>query len=339
MEYLEGRTLAERLIARDLAPADLPSLLGQICDALDAAHTENIVHRDLKPENIWIVEPRRGRPFIKLLDFGIAKLLVGAPSTTQVGVLMGTPHYMSPEQCHGRDIDARTDVYAMGVILYEVFAGKLPFSGDTFAEILTKQLTELPEPPSHFATMSSALETLILRCLAKSANDRPQSAHELGEELSKILSLRPASPTAVVGATAVKGPAITTLRGSAHGLEQLEAPVEKSRRWLWFLLAVPVAAAGVLLFAERRAPAPKESPTVTAIQPGVPSPSLAPMPQDGGDDHGSKAPEAVAEGKPPTEAPEPKAEPKRKPATAPGAGKPSRSRASSSGLVTDNPFR
>jgi serine/threonine protein kinase len=339
MEYLEGRTLAERLIARDLAPTDLPLLLGQICDALDAAHTESIVHRDLKPENIWIVEPRRGRPFVKLLDFGIAKLLVGAPSTTQTGVLMGTPQYMSPEQCHGREIDARTDVYAMGVILYEVFAGKLPFSGDTFAEILTKQLTESPEPPSRFATMSSALETLILRCLAKAANDRPQSAHELGEELGRVLSIRPASPTAMVSATAVKGPAITTLRGSAQGLEQLEVPVEKGRRWPWLLLVVPVAAAGVLLLTERRAPAPKGSPMLTTSQPSLPSPSLMPMAHDAGADRGSKNPEAVAASKPPTEEPERKADPKRKPTAAPGSGKPSRSRASSSGLVTDNPFR
>ncbi len=212
MEYLEGHTLADRLQSADLPIEQLPPLLAQICDALDAAHGEHIVHRDLKPENIWIVDSRRGRMFAKLLDFGIAKLLAtGEQTTTQAGVLMGTPQYMSPEQCHGRAIDHRTDIYAMGVLLYQMYTGTLPFSGESFAEVLTKQLTQVPERPSTHAALPQALDELIMRCLAKDPADRPQTARELGEGLARILV---PAPTAAL--PAFQAPTTTTLRGSAR---------------------------------------------------------------------------------------------------------------------------
>src|SRR5882672_2076675 len=177
MEYLEGHTLAERMERGDLSGDDMPSFLTNICDALDAAHGENIVHRDLKPENVWIVTPKRGKPFVKLLDFGIAKLLSsGERSTTQTGMVMGTPHYMSPEQCHGKAVDHRTDVYAMGVMLYQLYSGRLPFQGDTFAEILAKQIVDAPEPPSKHARIPPELDKIIMRCLSKDPAGRPQSA-------------------------------------------------------------------------------------------------------------------------------------------------------------------
>jgi len=209
MEYLEGHTLADRLQSGDLPIEQLPPLLAQICDALDADHGEHIVHRDLKPENIWIVDSRRGRMFAKLLDFGIAKLLAtGEQTTTQAGVLMGTPQYMSPEQCHGRAVDHRTDIYAMGVLLYQMYTGTLPFRGDSFAEVLTKQLTQIPERPSTHAALPKALDELIMRCLAKEPADRPQSARQLGEQLEQILV-----PAATAVLPSNQAPTTTTLRG------------------------------------------------------------------------------------------------------------------------------
>ena len=112
---------------------------------------------------------------------------------------MGTPQYMSPEQCHGRAIDHRTDIYALGVILYQIYTGKAPFEGETFAELLTKQLTLTPERPATHAALPEALDALIMRCLAKDPAERPQSARELGEELLAILVPR---PVAVVPAAA-----------------------------------------------------------------------------------------------------------------------------------------
>jgi tRNA A-37 threonylcarbamoyl transferase component Bud32 len=339
MEYLEGRTLADRLQAGDLAVADLPPLLGQICDALDAAHGEHIVHRDLKPENVWIVEPKRGRPFVKLLDFGIAKLLAtGDQATTQAGVLMGTPQYMSPEQCHGRAIDHRTDIYAMGVMLYQIYTGRLPFAGDTFAEILTKQLVDIPEPPSTHATLPPALDDLILRCLAKDPALRPQSARALGEELAAIL---------VPSRTATTSPGhaatTTTLHGSARVAEGgVEAP-PTSRRWLMVgaLLAVgALSALAATRLAGGRRDRPRaaaEAPPLTAAPPAAPVRPPVISPPDA-----AAVPAPLASTPPSPAALTPRAPAAkgraRESAPRPGRRSPA-TRAAGSGLVTDNPFR
>ncbi len=345
MEYLEGHTLADRLQSGDLPIDQLPPLLAQICDALDAAHGEHIVHRDLKPENIWIVEPRRGRMFVKLLDFGIAKLLAtGEQTTTQAGVLMGTPQYMSPEQCHGRAVDHRTDLYAMGVLLYQMYTGELPFRGEGFAEILTKQLTQIPERPSTHAPLPQALDALIMRCLAKDPAERPQSARELGEQLAHILipQSAPLLPSRQVPTTT------TTLRGSAQAAEA-SAPVSsaRSRRWAFvvvLLLVGGLSALGAARLAGRGRTVPPKAARpgpsahdefriaampIPAPETGRPdaSPDVSPLP----------AQEAASKTSGPVEA-------KRsritgKPERREGSRTPGSSRASSGGLVTDNPFR
>ena len=126
MEYLEGENLTARLERGGMEFAELRRLLGQICSALEAAHEEGVIHRDLKPDNIWVAKQHRSESRIKLLDFGIAKLSDHLPSvkTTQAGVSLGTPHYMAPEQGLGRPIDHRADIYALGVVLYQIFAGR-----------------------------------------------------------------------------------------------------------------------------------------------------------------------------------------------------------------------
>jgi serine/threonine-protein kinase len=188
MEFLDGKSLSERLRHGPLPPAECRRVLRQICEALEAAHRQGIVHRDLKPDNIWIVEPQHGDSFAKLLDFGIAKLMGegDAAMRTQTGVMMGTPAYMSPEQCRGEGIDRRTDVYALGVILYEMFARRLPFTGG-FAELITHHLMTAPPPPSTFQPLPPALDRLILACLEKDITRRPQTAEELGRALEAAL--------------------------------------------------------------------------------------------------------------------------------------------------------
>ena len=188
MEFLEGESLAEAIDKGSLRPAELRRLLFQICGALEASHQVGIVHRDLKPENIWIARPPHGDSYVKLLDFGIAKLLDPTRTNlTQTGAVMGTPLFMAPEQCMGRQVDARTDIYALGVILYRIFAGQFPFQGTVITELVFKHVTEAPTPPSRLQEMPSDVENIILDCLAKEPAARPQSAQVLGERLDAAL--------------------------------------------------------------------------------------------------------------------------------------------------------
>ncbi len=185
MEYLDGESLTARLERGSMGFAEMRRLLGQICSALEAAHEAGIVHRDLKPDNIWVATQHRSESRIKLLDFGIAKLndLTNAKAT-QAGVPMGTPHYMPPEQGMGRAVDHRADIYALGVILYQIFAGALPFDGVTAHEVVLKHVTEKPAPPSsHRPIAPAAMERIILDCLEKEPDRRPTTVHALSERL------------------------------------------------------------------------------------------------------------------------------------------------------------
>ena len=188
MEFLDGQSLADRLKGGPFQPDEARRLLRQICQALEAAHRQGIVHRDLKPDNIWIVQPQHGDSYAKLLDFGIAKLMGDADEghRTQTGIVMGTPAYMSPEQCRGVNVEKGTDIYALGMILYEMFAGRLPFQG-SFAELITHHLITVPDPPSRHRAVPRALEQLIMRCLDKDPAQRPQTAEALGKALEAAL--------------------------------------------------------------------------------------------------------------------------------------------------------
>jgi eukaryotic-like serine/threonine-protein kinase len=188
MEYLEGANLAERLETGDLTASETRRILRQICGALEAAHRAGIVHRDLKPENIWVATPAHEDSYAKVLDFGIAKLLDNpAGKSTQTGAAMGTPRYMAPEQCMGRAVDHRADLYSLGVILYEIFAGIVPFRGESFGELIYQHMSEPPEPPSRHRPMEPELERIILSCLEKDPAKRPESAKELGRLLDLVV--------------------------------------------------------------------------------------------------------------------------------------------------------
>jgi len=175
MEFLEGETLDDLMRRRH--PMPLPLLLhvfGQIAKALAAAHGKQIVHRDLKPANVYVVA-REGNPhFIKLLDFGIAQLRgAGAvQGLTITGTVMGTPQYMSPEQISGGAVDARSDVWAMGVMLYRAATGHAPFKGEEFAELADKILHHVPPPPGDLVPLPASLSKLITSCLERKLEDR-----------------------------------------------------------------------------------------------------------------------------------------------------------------------
>ena len=184
MEYLEGEDLKTMLKReRVLTWEHTATIVTQVCAALAAAHHHGVIHRDLKPDNIYVLK-QDGREVIKVLDFGIAKVISadGVPETTRTGVLLGTPEYMSPEQARDEDLDARSDIYACGVLLYRMLAGRLPFRAKGFMSVLAMHMQNAPTPPRQLdppSAITEAQEAVILRCLAKSPDDRYQSAEAL----------------------------------------------------------------------------------------------------------------------------------------------------------------
>ncbi len=183
MEYIEGeslRSIVDRMGAVGLRKG--VQIGRQICAALHEAHTQGIVHRDLKPENVML--DKAGN--VKVMDFGIARLL-DASVTATAGGIIGTPAYMAPEQAEGKTVDARTDIYAVGLILYEIFTGRIAFTGDTPMVVALKQIRETPIPPrSVEPTIPWELEATILRCLDKDPAQRFQSAEEVDTALAAV---------------------------------------------------------------------------------------------------------------------------------------------------------
>jgi serine/threonine protein kinase len=183
MEFLEGKDLGHYLDEHHkLSQAEARHILLQATTALAAAHSVNIVHRDLKPDNIFLIQ-RDGDPFfVKLLDFGIAKVdtMNTGTALTKAGMLLGTPEYMSPEQCEGRPVDTRSDIYAIGVIAYQLLTGRVPFTDEHFGRILVMHSSEAPTPPRHVSPdVTPEAEETILRCLRKRREERFQTMAEL----------------------------------------------------------------------------------------------------------------------------------------------------------------
>jgi len=200
MEYLDGMPLSSVIVRRGALPlGGFARAMGEVLDALGAAHAKQIVHRDLKPDNIYITPAGRA----KVLDFGIAKLLPemgGKSGPTRTGSVLGTPHYMSPEQALAEQVDARTDLYAMGCILFEGSTGKLPFTADSLFGLLRKHIEVAPPSPRALrADMPPEFEAVILRAMEKDPAKRYQTAAELGAALGEASQALPPEAWASIG--------------------------------------------------------------------------------------------------------------------------------------------
>jgi eukaryotic-like serine/threonine-protein kinase len=195
MELLRGKPLSQVIDNEGVQP--LPRSIGimaQVARALQAVHDAGIIHRDLKPDNVFLIE-RSGQPdFVKLLDFGVAKLIdavdtIGVHSTA-AGAILGTPEYMSPEQASGKPVDHRTDVYSFGILLYELVTGVLPLRGANFGELVVKHLTVTPTPPTRVLglphVVPAELEDTILACMEKDADARPERIDMVADQLEVI---------------------------------------------------------------------------------------------------------------------------------------------------------
>lgn len=187
MEFLEGETLAERGAAGLPPPVAIPILM-QACDALGAAHARSVIHRDLKPENIFLVRRGSDENVVKLVDFGIAKILTSAAVTTMAGLMVGTPEFMAPEQWSGGEVDGRTDLYALGIIAYQLATGVLPFQEQNVIGYFNAHREQPPRPPRELnRSVPPAFERAILKALAKRPEDRFQSAAEFRAALAACL--------------------------------------------------------------------------------------------------------------------------------------------------------
>ncbi len=233
MEFVNGKDL-HHILSREwpIPEARIARIVSQVLSALSDAHKAGVIHRDLKPENIMI-EQRRGDPdFVKVLDFGIAKIMDGSgeegPALTRAGFVCGTPEYMSPEQARGASLDHRSDLYAVGVILYQLTSGMLPFDSDSAVGFATKHLTEIPLTPSKRrpeARISPAMERLVMKAMAKDPAERPQTAEAFRAELLAIDKERRA------GAPARRGSGNSQMPRKVTPLEQQATRITQDPGW------------------------------------------------------------------------------------------------------------
>ncbi len=312
MELLRGETLGRVVKAGGPIPAARAvRILEQVTSALGAAHAAGVVHRDLKPDNIFLVGGIVGgnaSDDVRVVDFGAAKI-VGSSRVTRQGIVFGTPHYMSPEQASGQPVDHRADIYALGVIMYEMFTGRVPFEADTYMGVLTQHMFVQPVPPSQVSPAArelGALEEITLTCLAKKPEERYASMSELGAALGAAVhrreggvdvapcSGRPSRPSAAprfAMADELEPPTLEEMRNAIDSV----VPPKRPAPWVWIVGAGVVVAATTVFWAllgpGPRPATPASVPTstpVTAANPTVsvplnippppPASALAPLP-------------------------------------------------------------
>jgi eukaryotic-like serine/threonine-protein kinase len=221
MEFLDGRTLKELIVSRGAAPLNVAiEYARQILSALRFAHRHGIVHRDIKPHNVLV----DGEGRVKVTDFGIAR--AGTSQMTETGSIVGTAQYLSPEQARGGEVDPRSDLYSLGVVLYELLTGKTPFDGETPVEIAMKHLSTTPKPPSKLRSdIPPELDMVVLRALAKNPDERYQSADEMEADLERVARGARVSATTVDAATQVlRRPTAAAAAASATAATMIAPP-------------------------------------------------------------------------------------------------------------------
>ena len=256
MEYLEGRTLKELLITRGPTPMTVAiDYARQILSALGFAHRHGIVHRDIKPHNVVVAPDGR----LKVTDFGIARS--GTSQMTETGSIIGTAQYLSPEQAKGAPVTPASDIYSVGIVLYEMLTGSVPFTGDTPLEIAMKHLSATPLPPSEIRhDVPHELDSIVLRALAKNPEDRYQGSDEMDADLARAARGQAVAPETEEAATQVlRGAGAATLTSAPTavtrrvnvapppysrptGFYEYDEPMRRSF-WPWLLAAVLIAAA------------------------------------------------------------------------------------------------
>jgi len=271
MEFVEGEPLSKIIARGALSEAELCRIGRGVADALAEAHAKGIVHRDIKPDNIIVKGSR-----VKVLDFGIAKQ-VGPPSTTsdapttfmtQQGMILGTVHYMSPEQALGKDLDGRTDIFSLGVVLYEAATGKLPFTGETATETMMHIIRDDPPDPAKINNaISPGMKAIIDKCLRKKREERFESAGDLATALEQQLGQASTDPY-TAAATQLRSSISTAAPPTV--IDRAPAPVAppKRGRWLWLALGAILLTAGIIGAIASR--------TVTQTPPPAPAPKSAP---------------------------------------------------------------
>jgi len=259
MEYLDGRSLKELILSRGPAPLNVTiEYVRQILSALRFAHRHGIVHRDIKPHNVLV--DAEGR--VKVTDFGIAR--AGASQMTEAGSIVGTAQYLSPEQARGTNVDQRSDLYSLGIVLYELLTGTLPFNGDTPVEIAMKHLSQTPELPSELRPeLPRDVDLVVTRALAKDPADRYQSAEEMDADLERLargaavsaeteesatmIMRAPTGPMSPTAATMIVPPRyaqpVPPLPSAVY--YDLEEPVHRRPIWPWIAALLFVIAAGI----------------------------------------------------------------------------------------------
>jgi serine/threonine-protein kinase len=234
MSYVEGATL-KQLIDRGLEPEEAVELIRQVLEAAGFAHRHGVIHRDLKPQNV-IVD---GEGKAVVTDFGIAR--AGVSEITQTGSVMGTPHYLSPEQAQGLDVTSVSDLYSIGVILYEALTGRVPFEGESAVAVAMKQVSQTPQRPSSInPRVSAALDAVTMRALEKAPGERFQSAAAFIAALDAALAVGAGEGGGTAAFAPLPPPVAPEPAEAEEGEDEEEREEDKRRRWLWAGLALAV---------------------------------------------------------------------------------------------------
>ncbi len=247
MDYLTGINLADILKYQGPLPVEkFRDIFSQVCGAVDHAHRCGVIHRDLKPGNIMLCKFNGHNDFVKVVDFGIARFEEEAQRLTRLGEVWGSPIYMSPEQCMGAPLDARSDIYSIGVVMYESLTGQVPFLGRNYVDTMTQQISSPPRPMSEVRPdlkLPAKVDAIVLRALAKEPDTRYQTMAELRDDIEKSMSRPLKMERSYAGIAAVQQPKnARTMRASA--IKQEQRSELKNVLLTVILMVVLVAAVG-----------------------------------------------------------------------------------------------